>query len=103
MQFFDKMKEKVAPALNDASKKLKESVDQVGEKIQETKLKSQLSTLLKERGERLQDLGAKVHTLHHGEGIGIDDLTQELAAVDEVDVRIAAKQAEIDAHASEEA
>ena len=101
MQFFDKMKEKVAPALSDAGQKLKVGVDQVvagaGEKLQETRLKSQLRSLQKERAEKLQALGLRAHELHKGEGIGVDDLTAELAEVDEVDVRIAAKLAEIEA------
>ena len=104
MQFFGKMKDKMAPALSDASQKLKESVDQVvagaGEKIHESKLKNQLKALQKERADRIQALGDKAYALHKGDGIGPEDLAAELTAVDDVESRITAKQDEIDALAS---
>ena len=102
MNFFDKMKKQMGPAFSDASQKLKEGAGHVAhaaqEKLQENKLKNQLKTLLSEKAEKLHALGAKVFELHRGDGIGIDDLTQELGQLDALEALIAAKQAEIDAH-----
>lgn len=91
MQFFEKMKDKVVPA----AQKLKEGV---GEKIQETRLKSQLKALLKEKQDKLLALGVKAYTLHRGEGIGIDDLAVELAELDELETRLEVKRAELESH-----
>ena len=105
MNFFDKMKKQMGPALSDASQKLKEGAGQVAhaaqEKLYENKLKSQLKTLLSEKTEKLHALGAKVFELHRGDGIGPEDLTQELSQLDALEALIAAKQAEIDAHKAE--
>ena len=102
MNFFDKMKKQMGPAFNDASQKLKEGAGQVAhaaqEKLHDNKLKGQLKTLLSEKAEKLHALGAKVFELHRGDGIGVDDLTQELRQLDALEALIAAKQAEIVAH-----
>ena len=102
MSFFDKMKEKMAPALSDATQKLKQGVEHMGDKLTETRLRGELKTLMKERDEKLQVLGLKVYVLHQGEGIGLDDLNAEIQAVDEVQKRIDHKQTEIDQFLKEE-
>jgi len=102
MNFFDKMKKQMGPALTDASQKLKEGAGHVAhaaqEKLQENKLKGQLKALVSEKAEKLHALGAKVFELHRGEGIGVDDLTQELGQLDALEALIVAKQSEIEAH-----
>lgn len=97
MSFFDKMREKVAPALSDATQKLKQGVEHMGDKLTETRLRGELKTLQKERDEKLQVLGLKVYVLHQGDGIGLDDLTTELQDVEAAQNRMNLKQDEIDA------
>lgn len=101
VSFFDKMKDKVGPALSDATQKLKQGVHQVadaaGDKLTETRLRAQLKALHKERDEKFQALGLKAYSLQHGEGIGIDDLAPEMADLDELHQRIRGKQSELDA------
>jgi hypothetical protein len=83
-------------------KNLSEAVDQVAatatEKLHEGKLRIQLQALLSEKDEKLLALGAKVFDLHRADGIGIDDLSAELADLETLQAQIVAKQAEIDAH-----
>ena len=104
MQFFGKMKDKMGPALSDASQRLKESVDQVvagaGEKMQESKLKAQLKALSKERNDRIMALGLKIYELYKTKSVASLESLEEFAAIDDIEGQLALKQDEIDALAS---
>lgn len=96
MDFLGKLKGKVS----DASQKLREGVDHVvseaGEKLLETRIRAALRALQTERQARLLELGSRVFELHRGDGIGPDDLSAELAALDQLELDIASKQLELD-------
>ncbi len=96
MDFLGKMKGKVV----DASLKMREGVEHVvaeaSDKLHESRLRSQLKALLGGKQDRLSALGAKVFELHRGEGIGVDDLTAELADLDQLELQVVAKQEELD-------
>lgn len=104
MQFFGKMRDKVAPALSDASQRLKEGVDQVvagaGEKMQESKLKSQFKALSKEKNELITALGVKVYELYKSEQLETLSCVSEFTKLDEIEAQLAKKQDEMDALAS---
>lgn len=103
MDFLGKVKGKVA----DASQKLREGMDHVvseaSDKLQETRLRAQLKALQADKQEKLSALGARVFELHRGDGIGVDDLSVELAGLDHLEGEINAKQQELEHFLAQEA
>lgn len=96
MDFFEKMKGTVAGA----SQKLRAGVDHVvaeaGDKLQESRLRAKLKAIELEKQQKLLALGSKVYDLHRGEGIGLEDLSAELAELEQLDLQVAAGKLELD-------
>jgi hypothetical protein len=98
--FFDRLKESVEVVLTDAEEKLRVGVDQVtsgvGEAFSEAHLRAQLRQMERERVQKLADLGAKVYAMHDDGEIHVQDLHEELQALDDLEQRIAAKQRQLE-------
>jgi len=78
-------------------------VAEASDKLQENRLRGQLKSLQSDKQEKLLALGAKVFELHQGEGIGLDDLSAELAGLDQLELEIAARQLELERFLAQEA